>query len=373
MLIIIIVVIAAMCVAFANGANDNFKGVATLFGSGTTNYRGALLWATATTFLGSLVAVLFASQLIKTFSGKGLVSDSLVTQPNYLAAVAFGSGLTVLFATRLGLPISTTHALVGGLVGAGLVADGGVNVATLGWKYLGPLLISPLLAIAITVVLHRIFHRLRLKMDVVEETCFCVGLESEPIAVVPHLTGEMALVEAKRLTASTGAEVTCQQRYGGQVVGVHAAALLDTLHYLSAGAVSFARGLNDTPKIAALLVAGASLSTVFSGCGVALVIALGGLLAARRVAETMSHKITPMNAGQGFTANVVTGLIVIGASRLGVPVSTTHVSCGGIFGVGAVTAEARWQMIRHIVLAWVLTLPVAAVIAAIAFSILRNV
>ena len=369
MTLTIIVVIAALCVAYANGANDNFKGVATLFGSGTTHYHGALLWATVTTFLGSLTAVCFASQLIKAFSGRGLVPDSLVAEPAYLAAVALGSGLTVLLATRFGMPVSTTHSLVGGLVGAGLIAGGGIDCATLAWSYLGPLLISPVLAIALTVVLHFVFRKARLKMGVVEETCFCIGTELQPVAVQPQLSGEMALIHAEHLTASLGTEVTCRQRYGGHVLGINAAALLNWLHYLSAGLVSFARGLNDTPKIAALMIAGASMSQVWGGVGVGVVIAIGGLIAARRVAETMSHKITPMNEGQGFTANLVTGLIVIGASRFGVPVSTTHVSCGGIFGVGAVTAEARWKMIGRIVAAWILTLPLAAAIAALAYGL----
>src|SRR5919106_2975270 len=112
-----ILILAGLSLAYANGANDNFKGVATLFGSGTTDYRRALAWATATTFLGSLAAVLLAGKLLKNFSGKGLVDDSLMTNADYTAAVALGAALTVLLATRLGMPISTTHSLVGSLVG----------------------------------------------------------------------------------------------------------------------------------------------------------------------------------------------------------------------------------------------------------------
>ena len=99
---------------------------------------------------------------------------------------------------------------------------------------------------------------------------------------------------------------------------------------------------------------------------IGMMIAVGGLMAARRVAETMSCRITTMNAEQGFTANLATGLIVIGASRLGVPVSTTHVSCGGIFGVGAMTANARWNTIGYVIASWLLTLPLAALLAGIA-------
>ena len=113
-----ILLVAVLCLAYANGANDNFKGVATLFGSGTTNYRWALTWATITTFIGSVTAVVLAETLLKSFSGKGLVAADLVTDADYGAAVALGAGLTVLLATCVGMPISTTHGLVGALIGA---------------------------------------------------------------------------------------------------------------------------------------------------------------------------------------------------------------------------------------------------------------
>jgi PiT family inorganic phosphate transporter len=140
--------------------------------------------------------------------------------------------------------------------------------------------------------------------------------------------------------------------------------ILDRLHYLSAGAVCFARGLNDTPKVVALLVAAQAVHLPLASSIVAAVIAVGGLISAKRVAETMSHKITTMNHGQGLTTNLATAFLVIWASRWGLPVSTTHVSCGALFGIGAVTGQARWGTIGSIALAWVTTLPVAAALAA---------
>lgn len=134
-----IILIAVGCVAYANGANDNFKGVATLFGSGTTNYRGALFWATVTTFLGSITAVFLAGTLIKNFTGKGLVDDALVSSIDYGSAVALGAGLTVLLATRIGMPISTTHSLVGALVGAGWAAGSSIDLGRLAGTFFLPL------------------------------------------------------------------------------------------------------------------------------------------------------------------------------------------------------------------------------------------
>ncbi len=98
---------------------------------------------------------------------------------------------------------------------------------------------------------------------------------------------------------------------------------------------------------------------------VGIVIAIGGLLGAHRVAQTMSRKITAMNPGQGLTANLITAGMVLSASPLGLPLSTTHVSCGALFGIGAVTGQARWKTIAGILLAWVITLPLGATLGAV--------
>ena len=98
--------------------------------------------------------------------------------------------------------------------------------------------------------------------------------------------------------------------------------------------------------------------------------AVGGLLSARKVAETMSKKITAMNHGQGFSANFATGVLVILASVYGLPVSTTHVSVGALFGIGLTTGSANPRVMRNIVLSWVITLPCAAVLAALAALLL---
>ena len=105
--------VIVLFLAYTNGANDNFKGVATLFGSRTTDYRKALWWATGTTLAGSLAAVLLSCGLVKAFSGKGLVPDVFTHDPQFLCAVGLGAALTILLATIVALPIATTHALTG--------------------------------------------------------------------------------------------------------------------------------------------------------------------------------------------------------------------------------------------------------------------
>ncbi|GEM_PF-5902346 len=168
--------VAACLLAYWNGANDNAKGIATLYGSGTADFRKAIRWATATTLLGSVAAIFLASALLNNFSGKGLVSDALVQTPAFATSVALGAALTVLMATRVQMPISTTHSLVGALSGAGAVAMGSAfNLAKLGSTFLFPLLVSPLLAAIGSYVVYHVFRAVRLRLGVTRETCVCRG------------------------------------------------------------------------------------------------------------------------------------------------------------------------------------------------------
>lgn len=182
MMIVILILFAAVFLAYTNGANDNFKGVATLFGSGTTNYKKALWWATITTFAGSLTAVFIAQKLIVSFSGKGLVPDMIVHNPQFLAAVGIGAALTILVATVTGIPISTTHALTGALVGTGLIASGNqINLSILGNKFFIPLLLSPLIATLLTFIMYPCFRFMRVKLGVERQMCLCIGGTNEAV------------------------------------------------------------------------------------------------------------------------------------------------------------------------------------------------
>lgn len=317
---LIILLFAAVCfVAYTNGANANFKGVASLYGTGTTTLRQALYWGTATTFAGSIAAMFLATELVKAFGGKGIVPDVLIASPAFLCAVATGAAFTSFLATRFGFPVSTTHALVGAIVGAGLAGSGSqVNFAALVKPILYPLFFSPLIAILTGGLLYLILKALRLAPD-------------------------------------------------------HRTRTLDVLHFLSGGAASFARGLNDTPKMAALLLLVPGVSLPGACLIVGIMIAVGALLDADRVAETLARKVTDMNPGQGFAANLSTACLVTTASFHSLPVSTTHVAVGSLLGIGITTRKAHWKKIIEIMLAWISTVPCGAVLGAIAYGLLSRV
>lgn len=373
---IIAILIAGLFLAFSNGANDNFKGVATLLGSRTTSYRTALLWASVTTFAGSIAAFFLAQKLMTNFSGKGLVPDQVVQLASFSVSVSIAAALTVFLATRFGFPISTTHAITGALVGAGLLASSeGINLDKLVSTFFLPLLMSPLMAILGASVFYPSLSFLRKRLGITRESCLCIG--NEVLMPAPkNLTmgSSAAMIQVQCCPQiSVGTNITCEERYLGQVWGLSAKSLIDSAHFLSAGLVGFARGLNDTPKIAAILLVGHLVDPLLSIALVAITMGAGGFIYAKKIAETMSYQITEMNDGQGLSANLITSLVVIGASQLGVPVSTTHVSCGSLFGIGAVTKGAHWGAILKIVLAWLITLPVAGTLGFVAFAILKGV
>jgi PiT family inorganic phosphate transporter len=178
--------------------------------------------------------------------------------------------------------------------------------------------------------------------------------------------------DTDRVRLALVAGASCVDKYEGAFVGVTAQQALSGLHFVSAGAVCFARALNDTPKIVGILIGAKAVGANVGLGSVGLAMALGGLLGARKVAETMSKKIATLNAGQGFVANLTTAVLVIAASRFGLPVSTTHVATGGLFGIGAVTGTARWKTIVTILLAWLTTLPLGAALGAGSMLIARG-
>jgi PiT family inorganic phosphate transporter len=350
---------AALALAFANGANDNIKGVATLYGSAQLGYRPALALATASQLVGSIGSVFLAGALVRAFSGKGLVPPELLSV-EMLASVAIGAAVTVGFATRLGLPISTTHAIVGALVGAGAVTAGSsLNLGALGGAFLLPLALGPLLALGLAWMIARAGSGVASSLGISRGDCVCLEQDLE---LHPDGSSSMART-ALRLEVSEARE--CAAHGETRVLGLEVDGALRAGHVVSATTVGVARGLNDTPKILGLMVGSAVIDPTLGALALGVAMALGGILSARRVAETLAHRVTPMHDGQGFAANLATSLLVAAASRFGLPVSTTHVSTGGIFGIGASSGTLQRRVTGEILGAWLATLPLAAGLGAL--------
>lgn len=345
----------ALFLAFNNGANDNFKGFATVWGSDTLNYRQALILATLATLAGSLASWLLADTMVQQFSGKGLVPNAVASAPAFIFSVACAAALTVFLATRLGLPISTTHALIGGLVGAGLGQAGGhVDFHKLGQAFFIPLLLNPVLAAGLGVILYKMVSARR-----AQSHCVCI-IEGTPLGPLATPAGNAVLsTRMPQILASSNANcdtLATQARFS-------ISDFLKRIHIASAATICFARALNDTPKLAALLMAAQFTHAELPIALVGIFMAIGGLVFAKRVAYTMSQKVNRMDDAQGLTADLITAGLVLMASKFGLPVSTTHVSVGAIAGVGASAGTLNWHALRSILLSWVATLPLAVAIA----------
>ncbi len=356
----VLLVLLTLSLAFANGANDVSKGIATLVGSGGAEFKRAVWWGTIWTVLGGLCAALASQGLVAAFSGKALL---VLPQEGhqFLIAVAGGASLWVLFASKSSLPVSTTHAITGALCGAGLMAAGpdGVQWAAVVKKFAIPLFLSPLLSMGLIFFLSPL---IRAAFGGFQKYCVCVE-EGKGVCLRPAGAAAVAIADAPKLVLGEAAACAAEPTLLAQVNG------MDALHWLAAGLTSFARGLNDTPKILAMGAAASAalgLGQPFLYVLVALAMGAGSAIWGFRVTETLATKVTKMTHAEGFSANLVTSVLVTFASRLALPVSTTHVSSGAIIGIGLKKGGGgvHWGTVRDMLLAWLITLPVSALFAA---------
>jgi inorganic phosphate transporter, PiT family len=347
-------------IAFANGSNDVSKGIATLAGSGVTNLRRAILWGTVWTGLGALAAAVVAKALVHTFA-TGLLAPGIHPTTVTALAVVCGAALWVAISTRQGLPVSTTHAIIGAVSGVAIIAFGpnAMNWSILVRSVALPLLLSPVAALALTALAVRVLYLLAPQSD-------CVCFEAAPAAVATE-TGAIATMPIVHLNTCTVSE---------QSSGV-AGITFDHLHWLTSAATSFSRGLNDTPKMVALVLGGVLLSRVSPTAPLLVFLAIasgmvaGSWLAGRRVSDILARKVVRIDHREGFVANLITAALVGPGAALGLPMSTTHVASGAILGLSSRERKPNLSVVRDMILAWVVTLPGAAALAIGAFFLLR--
>jgi len=372
----LLVFTAATVLAWANGANDVSKGIATLVGSGVTGYRQATMWGALWTAAGAAVAAVATGAMLATF-GSGLLGTSVSpTLAAGLPAIAGAAGW-VLFATRTGLPVSTTHAIVGAVVGSAVAAYGlgGIAWSSLISRVALPLALTPLVALALGRLTSRVMCASN-PSAAGHVDCLCLAADVQLLPAPAKVSSSVHhLVMAPMFSVATGSTETCATT---SPRALHITA--DHLHWLSSGAVSFARGLNDAPKIVALALAAAALTPQATDLLIAALFAIvtvamvaGSVAGGRRVTRLLAEDVTPMNHREGLAANGVTTLLVTTGAVFGLPMSTTHVSSGSIVGVGTARDSVAWGTVRGMALAWVVTLPAAALLGAGFYAVMSIV
>src|SRR3989454_5035875 len=293
-----------LVLAYANGTYDVSKAIATLVGSGVANYRSTVLWGAIWTTVGAAASGVVAGAMLNTFS-TGLLQPGVAAPPALAGAVLIGAIAWVLVASRMGLPVSTTHALTGALVGGGLVAFGSDGLAwpTITQKIALPLLLSPVLALSLSLVLHPVMRVIAGRW---EGACLCVMPASRALVSVDAHGNTRTLFQASALGQPVVAVPSQCDRAGLQGVTVG----LDTIHWISSGLTSLARGVNDAPKILAMLLLGGTVAAwpsdtmkVAAFAGAALAMGLGGFIGGDRRAAGLAEEGTPVDPPEGISAH----------------------------------------------------------------------
>src|SRR5215471_17546567 len=364
--------ILTAALAASNGSNDDCKGVATLAGAGVTRYRTAIAWGVVTTLAGSLLSLTFAARISTVFTN-GIVA--VPPDPSFAVAVLAGAVFWVGLATVTRLPVSTTHAIVGSMIGAGLLlAPSSIKWVSMATRVAIPLLASVGLSYALSALLSRVARG--------APQCVCVDVDAQAPAgaVSPGDTSGLTAAAAVGTPRSSLPMVRVIMSTSPRCP-VHGPATrriglnVDTAHWLTSGAASFARGLNDTPKIWAIGAFGLVPGTFHPRqllVLIAFAMAAGGAVAAVRVGRRLGENVARMNHREGFTANLTTAFLVGLGANLGLPMSTTHVSTGAIAGVaGRQVQRLDTATLRDFVMAWTVTPAVAGLVAFAALAATR--
>jgi inorganic phosphate transporter, PiT family len=315
--LVVVVVVVGLGFDFTNGFHDTANYVATWVGTRALSPRSAVLISAGANIAGAFVTTAVAKTV-----AEGIINTGLATEQTVLAAL-LGAITWNLLTWWLGLPSSSTHALIGGLVGAALVQSGaqGVQWSGLWHKVIIPGAVSPVIGFAaafvLLVVIYRLLHRL-----------------TPGVANRGFRTGQL----------------------------------------FSGTWVAFTHGANDAQKtmgvIALALYEHGTISSFYIPTWVkvaaGLTIGAGTYVGGWRIIRTLGQRIYGLQPEHGFAAQVAAGTTLYAGTRLGFPISTTHVVSGSVMGAGATHrfSAVRWGVAGNIVVAWLLTLPAAALVAA---------
>jgi PiT family inorganic phosphate transporter len=325
--IIILIVALAILFDISNGWNDSANAIATVVSTRVLSPMKAVLLAAFMNIAGAFVSTGVAKTI-----GKGIVDPTIIAnQPEVVASALIAGFLWNGIMTLFGMPVSASHALIGGLMG-GVIAYGGFSILnTAGLiKIFTALLTSPVIGIFFGYFFMKLLIRF-----------FC--------------------------NMSPG---TLNKHFG-------------RLQLVSAGFMAFSHGSNDAQKamgvITLALVSGGYLQTlevpfwVILSCGIAM--GLGTAFGGWRVIKTLGHQMLKLQPVHGFAAETSATAVILGASVLGLPVSTTHVISTSIMGVGATKrlTAVRWGVARKIVIAWIFTLPMCIAIAWLSYPIIVKI
>ena len=383
------------------GANDVANSMASSVGAKAITIRQAVLIAGILNLLG---ATFIGSHVTNTIR-KGIVSTEILTDP-HLALIGalsalLAAALWVSFATWKSLPVSTTHSIVGAMIGFGIMTGG---FSVINWGKLAAVIlswiISPVFSLIIAWVAFKLITRLILSREnafrkaltlspvFIGATFFVVILSflfKTPLGKTLSITGPLAIFLALVLSVLLGfAGKTLLARFVRQRTSNGAEDIFKSIQVGTACYVALAQGANDVANaigplaVIYFLVKTGSVGAqvpvpifllVFGGIGIACGIAMAG----HRVMDTLGTKITTLSNTRGFSVEFAAATTVLAASKMGLPVSTTHAAVGGVLGVGLARGieAVNFRIVFQIMIYWILTVPAGALTSMAIFKILQ--
>jgi PiT family inorganic phosphate transporter len=337
---VIAIVLIAFAFDFINGFHDSANAIATIVGTRVLSPGAAVLWAATFNF----AAVFIGSTAVAKAVSSGFVSPSVVT-PNVICAALLGAIIWNLITWYFGIPSSSSHAIIGGFAGAA-VAKAGWGSLLWGRKWietLSAIAISPMIGMAIGFVLMVLVYNIFQKASPRRiDKLFRPGqLISSALLSVAHGTNDAQ-----------------------KTIGIIMALLV----------ASRAKFAGQTGWMSHLYLENMDTIPAWVKLGAFTCISIGTLFGGWRIVHTMGSRITKLKPVNGFCAEAGAALVILSASSLGVPVSTTHTITGSIVGVGATNrlSAVRWGVARRIVWAWVLTIPASAIMSAMVYLVLAR-
>jgi len=326
LLFVIFIILVALLFDFTNGVHDAANSIATIVSTRGLTPRQAVIWAAFFNFIAFLI---FGTAVAKTI-GKGLIDINTVT-PFVVFAGLFGAIGWNITTWYLGLPTSSSHALIGGYAGAAIAKSGiGVVIASGWYKTILFIFLAPIIGLVLGMIFISVATWLIYKKNYA------------PVSV-NHWSRYLQFFSASLYSLGHGGNDA--QKTMGIITGL-----------------LFSAGLIHTFSV--------PLWVVLSAHGA---IALGTFFGGWRIVKTMGQKIVKLRPIDGVAAETASSISLFGATYLGVPVSTTHIITGAISGVGAAKriSAVRWNITLRIVWAWVLTIPASAIIGAVIYFLIR--
>ncbi len=337
---VIAIVLIAFAFDFINGFHDSANAIATIVGTRVLSPAAAVVWAATFNFAAVFIG---STAVAKAVSG-GFVAANVVT-PNVICAALLGAIAWNLITWYFGIPSSSSHAIIGGFAGAA-VAKAGWSSLLWGRKWietLSAIAISPMLGMAIGFVLMVLVYNV---------------FQNATPRRIDKLFRPGQLLSSALLSVAHGTNDA------QKTIGIIVALLV----------ASKAKFAGQTGIMSHLYIENMDTIPAWVKLGAFTCISVGTLFGGWRIVHTMGSRITKLRPVNGFCAETGAAIVILSASSLGIPVSTTHTITGSIVGVGATNrlSAVRWGVARRIVWAWVLTIPASAVMSAVVYLILAR-